>query len=222
MSGHGYIYVADWDRFQHYHDRRPVWIKAYLDLLHNDSFLDLSASDRGVLLSVWLMCASAGDGRVSANPTLLARQLNVRRVSLEPLIEAGFIHVKASKALAPVYQRARADKDKQEEEIETKEEEQEQEPVFQNQEEDPDPDPDRVRATITLHPNGKPPDDPIGKLVAVLNADAKTEELIKRTIATRGLCEADVHRVREQVLERRPRNPTGYAIQMLRKIEVPA
>lgn len=96
--GPGYIYIVNWDRFQHYRDRRPAWIKLYLDLMHKDEYLRLSLADRGLLHDLWKLAGEIGDGKIRADCTLIARQLNVRRVSLEPLIQAGFILVRASKA----------------------------------------------------------------------------------------------------------------------------
>ena len=34
-----WIEIVNWDKFQHYKDRRPVWIKLHLDLLDNDDYL---------------------------------------------------------------------------------------------------------------------------------------------------------------------------------------
>ena len=31
-----WIEIVGWEKFQHYRDRRPIWIKNYLDLLNND------------------------------------------------------------------------------------------------------------------------------------------------------------------------------------------
>ena len=106
MSGHGWITIPKWRSFQHYQNRDPIWIKNYRELLHKEEYLCLSASDRGVLHGIWLCISESGDCRLSADPKSLARRLNVRRVSLEPLIDAGFIKVRASKGLAPRYQPA--------------------------------------------------------------------------------------------------------------------
>ncbi len=94
----GYIYVKNWNQFQHYKGRDPVWIKLYRALVDEDDYLRLTLADRGLLHDIWKLTALAGNGRVSANRKSLGRRLNVRRVSLEPLIRAGFIEVRASKA----------------------------------------------------------------------------------------------------------------------------
>lgn len=106
-----WIYIVNWAYYQHGHKRGYPWFKVYHELLHNDRFLRLTLADRG-LFQCLLMCASeSGDGRVSADSTLLARRLNVRRVSLEPLIHAGFIEVCASKAPSSRQQSASTDRE---------------------------------------------------------------------------------------------------------------
>ena len=106
-----WIYIVNWDDYQHGHKRGYPWFKVYHELLHNDRFLRLTAADRGILICLFMCASESGDGRVSADSKLLARRLNVRRVSLEPLIQAGFIKVRASKALSKRERDARAEVD---------------------------------------------------------------------------------------------------------------
>jgi hypothetical protein len=95
-----WVYIVNWDYYQHGHKRGHPWFKVYHELLHNDRFLRLTAADRGTLMCLLMCISESGDGRVSADSKLLARRLNVRRVSLEPLVQAGFIQVRASKSLS--------------------------------------------------------------------------------------------------------------------------
>lgn len=103
MTDAGYIYVCGWDDFQHYRDRRPSWIKLHTDLVDNEAYLELPMRDRALLVSVWMLTALNGNGRVYAEPKHLARRLRSRYAQLDRLIEAGFIEVRASKALSPSY-----------------------------------------------------------------------------------------------------------------------
>lgn len=113
----GYIYVPNWDELQHYSDRRPSWIKLYIDLLDNDDFLDLTFAQRAVLMQIWILCARVGNGRLQAGSRTLLRHLQPTNKgdashlprTLERLSEAGFIEVRASKSLAIRYQRASPD-----------------------------------------------------------------------------------------------------------------
>ncbi len=97
MSDCGYIYVKNWEQIQGRRDRNDPWHKVYNELLRHDAYTTLSLADRGTLHGIWMLASSTGDGRVTSSRTFLARQLNVRRVSLEPLIQAGFIEIRAAK-----------------------------------------------------------------------------------------------------------------------------
>ncbi len=92
-----YVYIRNWDKYQYRSDRRLPWIKLYVDLLDDDDYLRLSLADRGLLQDLWKLASLSGDGRVSADRVSLSRRLNVRRVSLERLIQGGFIEIRAHK-----------------------------------------------------------------------------------------------------------------------------
>jgi hypothetical protein len=96
-----WIVIPSWERFQHYKDRDPNWIKNYTALLNDPDYLTLTAHQRGVLHGLWLIYASS-HCRVRANTASLSRQLGVRVSSrqLTSLNHAGFIQLSASKPLA--------------------------------------------------------------------------------------------------------------------------
>lgn len=116
-NGHGYIYIPNWDAFQHYKDRRPSWIKSYVELLDHDEYANLTFSQRGLLHGLWLLVARVGNGRVLSTHKTLSSALLVTNKgesrhlldNLERLVRAGFIELRASKALAPRYQPASAE-----------------------------------------------------------------------------------------------------------------
>ena len=98
-----YIYITGWDKFQHYKNRRPPWIKMYVDLLANDDWVALTPADAKLLQGLWMLAAMYGNGRLKAGKgqeRSLTVQLGARKGSLERLEQAGFIEVRASKALA--------------------------------------------------------------------------------------------------------------------------
>lgn len=101
MSDDGYIYVKNWDRFQHYRNRRPPWIKLYVELLNDDEYLSLSPSDRCLLQACWMAAAEYGNGRARADQSTLRARAKVPKGNLESLVQAGFVEVRASKPLAP-------------------------------------------------------------------------------------------------------------------------
>jgi hypothetical protein len=94
----GYIYVNDWDRFQHYKDRRPPWIKNYVDLLDDEDYHDLGAPERALLHGLWMLAAVRGNGRVTADPGYLRSQLVLRKLPLSALVDAGWITIRPDKA----------------------------------------------------------------------------------------------------------------------------
>lgn len=106
-----YIEICDWDRFQHKDvwrksGGRPPWIKAYTGLLHNDKWLELSQSQRGALLGLWLMYASSGEAVSSTRSRhLLSTHKGDSRHyldTLEALSSAGFIRFVSRPISAPV------------------------------------------------------------------------------------------------------------------------
>lgn len=111
----GYIYVKNWDTFQHYGDRRPIWIKNYVALLDNDEYLGLDASSRALLHGLWLLVARTSNGRLSVSRSRIATLLGLRRCNLEPLIQAGFIEIRASKAASNHASKAASPEEKRKE-----------------------------------------------------------------------------------------------------------
>jgi len=58
-----YYYVRNWWKFQHYHNRRPPWIKLHRTIETDPAFQSLSEIDQYRLIKLWL-CASDLDGRL--------------------------------------------------------------------------------------------------------------------------------------------------------------
>jgi hypothetical protein len=102
-NGSGYIYVKDWERFQHYSKRNPPWIKLYTILITDDDFMDLAVEDRMLLIGIWLLTSKAGNGTLQADSKRLLRRLSIpfgprSKDPLPRLVDAGFITIRASKA----------------------------------------------------------------------------------------------------------------------------
>lgn len=212
MGQAGYIQVRNWKRFQHYKGRRPAWIKLYLDLLHDDDYLALSASDRGVLMGIWMLASVTGDGRLNADSVTLGRQLSVRRVNLEPLIQAGFITICASKVPHDVLEQNKRQRQKEIVVLTNNEVEEPAPPL------EAAPPPSFIVDLPKINSTNGNGSDPLGQLTAVLDTDDRGAEQLRRIVATRGLSEQHLHRCRERILEVRPRSPIAYAIQYLRKV----
>lgn len=118
-NGNGYIYVTNWENFQHYKTRNPPWIKLYTNLVSDDDYLDLSLADRCLLTGIWMLTAKHGQGRVQSDWKRLLKRLSIpfgtRSTNPLPrLVDAGFITISAirgdSTALAPSLQSTERDK----------------------------------------------------------------------------------------------------------------
>lgn len=50
--------IRNWEKFQHYSTRRPLWIKFYVgDLIHDPAYMRLSHAQRGTLALAWAMAS---------------------------------------------------------------------------------------------------------------------------------------------------------------------
>lgn len=83
--------VKNFDRFQHYKDRSPPWIKLYNELLENYEFGRLPDAQKGQLISIWLL-ASRMENKLPFDPVWVASKINATSpVDLSALVIAGFL-----------------------------------------------------------------------------------------------------------------------------------
>ena len=66
------IRVKDWNKFQHFKDRKPPWIKLYRDILDDKDWHRLDAKAAKALVMLWLI-ASESDGVIPDRETLAFR-----------------------------------------------------------------------------------------------------------------------------------------------------
>lgn len=123
-----FISILNFEKFQHYRDRKPPWIKLYRDLLSDDRLFDLSEADRYQLIGLFII-ASQHDNRIPNKPAWLRKELAINRpISLQKLIDTGWIQVveqdasiplAASSAIASCKQETIVEKRRDREETET-------------------------------------------------------------------------------------------------------
>lgn len=63
MSGTYSYSIKDWGKFQHFKDRKPLWIKLYRDILDDHEWFNISGDDAKILVMLWLI-ASEYDGNL--------------------------------------------------------------------------------------------------------------------------------------------------------------
>jgi hypothetical protein len=86
-----YLSVKNFERFQHYRDRSPVWIKLYNSVMDDDAFVALSDAERGQLVLIWLL-ASRRANKIPNDSRAVARAIQASgRVNLERFIASGFL-----------------------------------------------------------------------------------------------------------------------------------
>jgi hypothetical protein len=91
MTRPEYLSVKNFERFQHYRDRFPVWIKLYNALMDDEAFLALADAERGQLVLIWLL-ASRRDNKIPNDARAIARAIQSSgRVRVERFIAAGFL-----------------------------------------------------------------------------------------------------------------------------------
>jgi len=87
----GTFSVKNFEKFQHYKDRSPPWIRLYNSLLDDYEFGRLPDASKAHLLAIWLL-ASRYDNEIPLDPDWVGRRINATTpVDLDGLQKAGFI-----------------------------------------------------------------------------------------------------------------------------------
>ena len=86
------IRVHNWDKWQTYRKDRgtPPWIKVHKVLLSNEKWALLSDSEKGQLISLWII-SSDKNGELSSNPQILRKMAQLdEEPNINKFIELGF------------------------------------------------------------------------------------------------------------------------------------
>jgi hypothetical protein len=101
--------VTTANKFQHYKDRCPPWIKLHRDLLNDREFACLPLASKALAPLLWLLASESKDGTFDATTEELVFRLRIESKDVEkglkPLIDHGFFSV-ASGVLAECLQLA--------------------------------------------------------------------------------------------------------------------
>jgi hypothetical protein len=65
--------IKNWNKFQHFKDRRPPWIKLYRDILDDVEWHELDANSAKVLVMLWLIASEEEDGNLPSLKSLAFR-----------------------------------------------------------------------------------------------------------------------------------------------------
>jgi hypothetical protein len=119
--------VKNWDKYQHYKDRTPPWIKLHVSILNNRAFTNLDLESQGLLMQLWVL-ASEKNGEIDDDPEELAYRLRKKSVNpetIDGLVKSGFLLADAS-GCSPEERRVETET---EAEAETEREEEKEKPV---------------------------------------------------------------------------------------------
>lgn len=124
-----FLRIRNFEKFQHYRDRKPPWIKLYRDLWDDPRFFDLENGDRYLLIGLFVV-ASQHDNRIPSKQSWLKSQLlTSKAIPLQHFIDTGWLEpveqdastsLAASSPLAESYpSRARGETEKSRDREET-------------------------------------------------------------------------------------------------------
>lgn len=88
-----HLKVKNWEKYQHYKDRNPPWIKLHRDILSDRKFMQLSMESKGLLMCLWVIAAE-DDGYVLYNTEEISFRLRIegfKLTDLDILINEGFL-----------------------------------------------------------------------------------------------------------------------------------
>lgn len=110
--------VKNWEKYQHYKDRKPIWIKLHTSLLSDYGFSAITDEKKYHLIAIWLLAASL-DNKIPYDGAWVSKHIQASSpVDLSFFESIGFItaYDDASNALASCYGIASLDKEKEKEE----------------------------------------------------------------------------------------------------------
>lgn len=82
--------IKNWEQFQHYHDRRPPWIKLYHALLDDLTFVNMSDRLQCGLLKLWMLAAKLGHP-LPTDYRAIKERTRVTRETVEELVQIGWL-----------------------------------------------------------------------------------------------------------------------------------
>ncbi len=90
-----YLKAKNWDKFQHFKDRRPPWIKLYRDILDDYNYHCLPMESKAIAPLLWLMASeSETSGTIHGDIKVISFRLRMSESdtlkAVMPLISGGF------------------------------------------------------------------------------------------------------------------------------------
>ena len=84
----------DWDKHQHYKDRKPQWIKLHRDLLNDFSYSLVRIGTKATLPLLWLLACEYEDGVIDATIEEISFRIHIDKntvqTAIDELVEVGY------------------------------------------------------------------------------------------------------------------------------------
>jgi hypothetical protein len=88
-----FLKIKEWEKYQHYKDRNPPWIKLHRELLTSYTWTALDDSDR-LLAIVCMILAADTDNKIPLDRDFIKRRAQLRgRPDVRNLVEVGFAEI---------------------------------------------------------------------------------------------------------------------------------
>lgn len=95
-----FLTVKNFERFQHYKDRAPLWIKMHTSVLSDFALLSLPEAAQAQLFKLWVL-ASRMDNRIPNDRKFIAAQIFAKKLYVAELVAAGFL-VETNEPATPI------------------------------------------------------------------------------------------------------------------------
>lgn len=105
-----YFRFRNWERYQHYRDRNPIWVKLYCSILDDgDDWQRLTDAECGVLAKLLALASRMGNA-IPCNSEIVAAEINADSpINLEKYAEIGVIEIMASRQECVAAERVRVE-----------------------------------------------------------------------------------------------------------------
>jgi len=108
MANQRFVRIVNWEKFQHYKDRNPPWVKLHRELLTSQTWVSLDDAGR-VLAIACMLLAAATDNKIPADPSYIRRVAYLNQLpDLSALLATGFVESIDSGAASTVLANASA------------------------------------------------------------------------------------------------------------------
>ena len=108
-----YFRFRNWRKYQHYHDRRPPWVKLYIKIIEpgNDLY-DLSDQEVGQLAKMWAL-AGKSDNCLPYNSEVIAEEIHASEpLDLDRFADLGLFDIVEGKTQFALEEQLRKDEAK--------------------------------------------------------------------------------------------------------------